>query len=77
MLEEILQQLEVPAAQAIMIGDTSHDIQMAQAAGMDSIAVTYGAHTAQELVASKPTLIAHTPAQLHGFLLEHCQKMAV
>ena len=77
MLEELLDELAVPAAQAIMIGDTSHDIQMAQAAGMDSIAVTYGAHSAPELVACQPTLIADTPAQLHAFLLEHCQKVAV
>jgi len=77
MLEEILEELAVPAAQAVMVGDTSHDIQMAQAAGVDSIAVTYGAHSKQELVASKPTLIAETPTQLHSFLLEHCRKMAV
>lgn len=77
MLQEILEELDVPADQAVMVGDTSHDIQMAQSAGMDSIAVTYGAHTAEELAASQPTLIARTPAQLQNFLLEHCKKVAV
>ncbi|AHG64476.1 HAD-IA family hydrolase [Advenella mimigardefordensis] len=77
MLEEILDELLVPAAEAVMVGDTSHDIQMAHAAGMASIAVTYGAHSVQELIDSKPTLIADTPEQLHAFLLEHCRKIAV
>ena len=27
-----------------MIGDTSHDLEMARAAGVDALAVTYGAH---------------------------------
>jgi len=40
MLEEILDELLVPAAEAVMVGDTSHDIQMAHAAGVASIAVT-------------------------------------
>ncbi len=77
MVQEILEELGVPASEAVMVGDTSHDIQMAQAAGTDSIAVTYGAHTADELLATRPTLIANTPAQLQEFLLEHCRKVAV
>ncbi|MEY2797328.1 MAG: hypothetical protein RLZZ119_809 [Pseudomonadota bacterium] len=41
--------LGVPARKMLMIGDTTHDLQMAQAAGVDAIAVTYGAHPADAL----------------------------
>jgi len=77
MLEEILDELDLPVEEAVMVGDTSHDIQMAQAIGMDSIAVTYGAHTEQELIESKPTMVVHNPAQLQAFLKEQCRKVAV
>jgi phosphoglycolate phosphatase len=37
-----------------MIGDTSHDLQMARAAGVEALAVTYGAHPADSLRACGP-----------------------
>ncbi len=77
MLQEILEELDVAPSDAIMVGDTSHDIQMAQAAQIDSIAVTYGAHTAEELAGCHPTFIAQTPLQLSEFLSEHCRKVIV
>jgi phosphoglycolate phosphatase len=36
-----------------MIGDTTHDLEMAQSAGVDGIAVSYGAHPADTLKAAK------------------------
>lgn len=44
MLDEILTDLNLRADNAIMVGDTSYDIEMANNIGMDSIAVTYGMH---------------------------------
>jgi len=49
MLLELMDELGVPAGQALMIGDTSHDLDMARAAGMDALAVTYGAHAEEGL----------------------------
>lgn len=55
MLQEILTDLDLPAEQAVMVGDTSYDIQMAHNAHMDSIAVTYGVHSKVELEKYAPT----------------------
>jgi phosphoglycolate phosphatase len=38
----------------LMIGDTSHDLEMAKAAGVDALAVTYGAHGEAGLRACSP-----------------------
>ncbi len=44
MLEELMAEFGVSPASTVMIGDTSHDLLMARNAGVDSLAVTYGAH---------------------------------
>jgi phosphoglycolate phosphatase len=56
----IMQKLGIPAENTVMVGDTTHDLQMAKAAGMRSIAVTYGVHSVQELKSSEPTWMADT-----------------
>ena len=45
MLNELMQVLDTPAARTLMVGDTTHDIQMAVNAHVPSLAVSYGAHT--------------------------------
>jgi phosphoglycolate phosphatase len=54
MLLEILNELSVAPQNALMIGDTSHDLKMAQAAGVDALAMTYGAHPEDGLRACGP-----------------------
>jgi phosphoglycolate phosphatase len=49
MLLELMDELSVEADAVLMVGDTSHDMEMARAAGVDGLAVTYGAHPEQEL----------------------------
>jgi phosphoglycolate phosphatase len=49
MLLEIMEELQTESKSALMIGDTSHDLEMARAAGVDALAVTYGAHPEQGL----------------------------
>jgi phosphoglycolate phosphatase len=51
----IMDELGASAGDAFMVGDTTHDISMAHAAGMRSMAVTYGAHDLSELKAATPT----------------------
>jgi phosphoglycolate phosphatase len=54
MLLELMQELGVEARGVLMIGDTSHDMEMARAAGVDGVAVTYGAHDESGLRACGP-----------------------
>lgn len=56
----ILHTLGIPAERAVMVGDTTHDLLMAKAAGMRSVAVTYGVHSVRELESSGPTWMADT-----------------
>ena len=44
MLLELMDELNAPKERTLMIGDTSHDLEMARAAGVEALAVTYGAH---------------------------------
>jgi phosphoglycolate phosphatase len=54
MLLEIMDDLAVESSSSLMIGDTSHDMEMARAAGVDALAVTYGAHPEEGLLACGP-----------------------
>lgn len=54
MLQEILDELAIPASQALMIGDTDFDLQMAINAGVASVAVSYGVHEKSQLLACNP-----------------------
>lgn len=49
MLLELMAQVKLPREEVLMVGDTSHDLEMARAAGVDALAVTYGAHPADTL----------------------------
>lgn len=54
MLLELLELLDVSPAAAVMVGDTEFDLEMAHAAGMRGVAVSYGAHPPQRLEAAAP-----------------------
>lgn len=69
MLHSILAELDVAPHEAIMIGDTSHDLKMAQNAGVDSIAVTFGVHSKQVLEQYKPKRVVDSLNELHQLLL--------
>jgi phosphoglycolate phosphatase len=72
MLSEILQQLGVDASEAIMVGDTSYDLEMAKNIGMRRVGVTYGVHTPQVLQQYQPDYIADNVERLHEFLMQIC-----
>ncbi len=59
MLEEILAELKLTNTQALMVGDTSFDLDMAKAIGMDSVGMTHGAHESEILVASGAKALCH------------------
>jgi phosphoglycolate phosphatase len=54
MLLELMDELDAAKEATLMIGDTSHDLEMARAAGVDALAVTYGAHPEHGLRACAP-----------------------
>ncbi|MGE8556878.1 MULTISPECIES: HAD-IA family hydrolase [unclassified Acinetobacter] len=71
MLVEILQVTGVAAENAIMVGDTSYDLEMAQNIAMPRIGVSYGVHTPEVLARYNPLAIAEDVADLHQLLLNH------
>ncbi|MCP3061445.1 HAD family hydrolase [Myxococcus sp. K38C18041901] len=64
----ILRELSVAPEHAVMVGDTTHDLHMARAAGLRSIAVTYGVHGLDELKTAEPTWIAHSFREVLDYL---------
>jgi phosphoglycolate phosphatase len=58
MLEEILVETGVPVERAIMVGDSVFDMEMANNAGMDALAVSYGAHPCERLRSLEPVACA-------------------
>jgi phosphoglycolate phosphatase len=54
-----------------MIGDTTHDLQMAVNAGCASVGVSYGAHEPGDFHALEPLFVAHTVAELRAWLLKN------
>ncbi len=60
MLIEAMRVLDAAREDTVMVGDTSHDMLMAQAAGVRAVAVSWGFHTRAELEACRPDLIVDT-----------------
>jgi phosphoglycolate phosphatase len=68
MLVELMQEFGVAPSRVLMIGDTTHDLQMALNAGCASVGVSYGAHSPQAFEVLGPRYIAHSVSELHGWL---------
>ena len=64
MVEELLAELAVPAERALVVGDTSFDLEMARSAGVDRIAVSYGAHPVETLWNYQPLAVIDALPQL-------------
>jgi phosphoglycolate phosphatase len=61
-----LRKLDLCLDDALVVGDTIHDMEMAKASGLRSIAVTYGAQSEAQLRAAAPTWVAHSfPEVVH------------
>ena len=71
MLQELMAELGAAPGRTLMIGDTTHDLQLAVNAGTARVAVSYGAHEPQALQAHGPLHVAHTTRELHAWLLAH------
>jgi phosphoglycolate phosphatase len=71
MLVELMDELAVPPERTLMIGDTTHDLQLAANAGTASVAVAYGAHHHEAFDAFAPLHVAHSTAELARWLDTH------
>lgn len=69
MLHELMREFGVDAERTLMIGDTTHDLQMAVNAGCASVGVSYGAHDHGQFEALNPRFIAHSVRELHDWLM--------
>lgn len=68
MLEEILDQLGMEARDALMIGDTEYDMEMARNIGMDRLGVSYGVHETERLQKHEPVGCIHDITELTDYL---------
>lgn len=71
MLHEIIQELNFSAKQTLMIGDSEHDLKMANNANMQSIGVTHGVHDAATLNKHNPLTCLTDITELPAYLRQH------
>ena len=71
MIEELLDQLMFEPEQALMIGDTTHDLEMARNAGIASLAAGYGAHPPENLSDLSPLAVCRSFSELAAWLKQN------
>jgi len=71
MLHELMRDFGAEPDRTLMVGDTTHDLQMALNAGCPAVGVSYGAHEPSEFASLKPLFVAHSVGDLHRWLLEN------
>lgn len=71
MLNELLQEFAIAPERALMIGDTTYDLEMAQRAGVPAIGVTHGVHSVAELAAFEPLVLLDDVARLPEWLASY------
>ncbi|NCS66185.1 MAG: HAD family hydrolase [Hydrogenophilales bacterium CG03_land_8_20_14_0_80_62_28] len=71
MILELLDELMTPPERAIMIGDTSHDLEMARNAGIDALAAGYGAQPPEKLAEYRPVALCANFAKLASWLRDN------
>jgi phosphoglycolate phosphatase len=75
MLEQILDELGVFPEEALMIGDTEYDLQMAANAGMPALGVTCGVHAVERLMKHKPLGCVDSVTSLPAWLQAYATEM--
>ena len=71
MLNELMREFGAEPERTLMIGDTTHDLQLAVNAGTPRVAVSYGAHDHEAFADYAPLAIAHSMRELRDWLLEN------
>jgi phosphoglycolate phosphatase len=71
MLHELMREFGTDPKRTLMIGDTTHDLQMAVNAGCPAVGVSYGAHEPEEFDALGPVFVANSVRDLHQWLIDN------
>ena len=71
MLHELMREFGAEPERTLMIGDTTHDLQLAENAGSAAIGVTYGAHPVALLQAHRPLTLVDSVSALRAYLEAH------
>jgi phosphoglycolate phosphatase len=71
MLLGLMEELGVLGDRTLMIGDTTHDMEMAHAAGVSRLGVAYGAHGKQDLLGYEPVACVDDFESLRQWLMRH------
>ena len=71
MLRELMSELGEAPQGLLMIGDTSHDLDMASSAGVDAVAVSFGAHPGEALRERNPRAVVDSIEELGAWLARH------
>lgn len=71
MLHWLMDALEVAPDRTLMIGDTTHDMEMARAAGVAGLAIAHGAHDACDLLHYEPLACVQDCGELRAWLRAH------
>ncbi|EGC68208.1 HAD hydrolase, family IA, variant 1 [Enterococcus casseliflavus ATCC 12755] len=67
-INKVVTQYQFDPSRTIMVGDAIFDIQMGKAAGVKTIAVTWGSHDAKKLSAEKPDALAEAPQDILDYI---------
>jgi len=71
MLLELMGAFGVEPERTLMIGDTTHDLQLALNAGAACVGVSFGAHDHETFAEFNPLFVAHSTPELHDWLIRH------
>jgi phosphoglycolate phosphatase len=71
MLLELMREFGAEPERTLMIGDTTHDLQLARNAGTPRVGVSFGAHAHEAFGEFEPLHVAHSTRELHDWLLHH------
>ena len=68
MLLHLMDRVGADPRETLMVGDTTHDVELARNAGVGAVAVSYGAHAAAGLAQCDPLALVHSIDELSGWL---------
>jgi phosphoglycolate phosphatase len=71
MLLDLMSRVDADPGETLMIGDTTHDLELARNAGVAALAVAYGAHDPEGLARERPLATLHSIAELRAWLNDH------
>ena len=71
MLRSIMEAVGISATRALMIGDTTHDMEMARAAGVARVALACGAHERAHLLDCEPLACLNDCTELESWLAQY------